>query len=178
VERRYSSYSFTTSALDGGEWSASRPSRALPPGERTSGTHWTGGWVGPRAGWTRDRGKILSPCRGSNPDHLVVQPVVRHYTARANPLPYYEVYTTLILIMVNALLYAMDCIQEIIWLGALTFVWKCLDYTVFKCLIMNSSQVSLNTVRCCNLMVSEIVIALSFTVLQEKRMICSSAVLH
>jgi hypothetical protein len=32
-ERRYSSYSFTTSALDGGEWSASRPCRALPPGK-------------------------------------------------------------------------------------------------------------------------------------------------
>jgi hypothetical protein len=30
---RYSSYSFTTSALDGGEWSASRPGRALPPGK-------------------------------------------------------------------------------------------------------------------------------------------------
>jgi hypothetical protein len=30
-ERMYSSYSFTTSALDGGEWSASRPGRALPP---------------------------------------------------------------------------------------------------------------------------------------------------
>jgi hypothetical protein len=29
----YSSYSFTTSALDGGEWSASRPCRALPPGK-------------------------------------------------------------------------------------------------------------------------------------------------
>jgi hypothetical protein len=28
-ERRYSSYSLTTSALDGGEWSASRPGRAL-----------------------------------------------------------------------------------------------------------------------------------------------------
>jgi hypothetical protein len=28
-ERKYSSYSFTTSALDGGEWSASRPERAL-----------------------------------------------------------------------------------------------------------------------------------------------------
>jgi hypothetical protein len=27
-ERRYSSYSFSTLALDGGEWSASRPSRA------------------------------------------------------------------------------------------------------------------------------------------------------
>jgi hypothetical protein len=32
-ERRYSSYSFTTSALDGGEWSASCPGRALPPGK-------------------------------------------------------------------------------------------------------------------------------------------------
>jgi hypothetical protein len=32
-DRRYSSYSFLTSALDGGEWSASRPGRALPPGK-------------------------------------------------------------------------------------------------------------------------------------------------
>jgi hypothetical protein len=32
-ERRYTSYSFSTSALDGGEWSASRPGRALPPGK-------------------------------------------------------------------------------------------------------------------------------------------------
>jgi hypothetical protein len=32
-ERRYSSYSFLTSAVDGGEWSASRPGRALPPGK-------------------------------------------------------------------------------------------------------------------------------------------------
>jgi hypothetical protein len=29
----YSSYSFSTSALDGGEWSASRPGRALAPGK-------------------------------------------------------------------------------------------------------------------------------------------------
>jgi hypothetical protein len=29
----YSSYSFSTSALDGGEWSASRPGRALLPGK-------------------------------------------------------------------------------------------------------------------------------------------------
>jgi hypothetical protein len=29
-ERRYSSYSFLTSALDGGEWSVSHPGRALP----------------------------------------------------------------------------------------------------------------------------------------------------
>jgi hypothetical protein len=33
-ERIYSSYSFTTSAVDGCEWSASRPGRALLPGKR------------------------------------------------------------------------------------------------------------------------------------------------
>jgi hypothetical protein len=33
VERKYSSYSFTTSALDGNKWSASRPGRALAPGK-------------------------------------------------------------------------------------------------------------------------------------------------
>jgi hypothetical protein len=32
-DRRYSSYSFLTSALEGGEWSASRPGLALPPGK-------------------------------------------------------------------------------------------------------------------------------------------------
>jgi hypothetical protein len=32
-DRRYSSYSFLTSALEGGEWSASCPGRALPPGK-------------------------------------------------------------------------------------------------------------------------------------------------
>jgi hypothetical protein len=31
--RNYSSYSLLTSALDGGEWSASRPGRALPLGK-------------------------------------------------------------------------------------------------------------------------------------------------
>jgi hypothetical protein len=32
-ERKYSSYSFLTSALDRGEWLASRPGRALPQGK-------------------------------------------------------------------------------------------------------------------------------------------------
>jgi hypothetical protein len=32
-ERKYSSYSFTTSALNGGKWSESRPGLALPPGK-------------------------------------------------------------------------------------------------------------------------------------------------
>jgi len=38
-----------TSALDGGEWSASRPGRVTSR-ERTPGTHWIGGWVRPRTG--------------------------------------------------------------------------------------------------------------------------------
>jgi hypothetical protein len=79
-ERSYSSYSFLTSALDWGEWSASHPA-ALCPGERTPGIHCTGGWVGPRAGLDTDaRGKILCPCRGSNLHRLVVQSAARHYT--------------------------------------------------------------------------------------------------
>jgi hypothetical protein len=39
---------YLTSALDAGEWSASRTGR-FTPRERASGTHWIGGWVGPRA---------------------------------------------------------------------------------------------------------------------------------
>jgi hypothetical protein len=37
-----------TSALVGGDWSASLPSRCTL-GERARGTHWIGGWMGPRA---------------------------------------------------------------------------------------------------------------------------------
>jgi len=37
-----------TSALDGGEWSASCP-RHFSPRERAPGTHWTGGYISPRA---------------------------------------------------------------------------------------------------------------------------------
>jgi hypothetical protein len=37
-----------TAALEGGEWSAARPDRTLPPRERPS-TYFTGGWVGHRA---------------------------------------------------------------------------------------------------------------------------------
>jgi hypothetical protein len=67
-ERRYSSYSFITSALDRGEWSASRSGRVLPPGKWTPGTHCTGAWVGPRAGLdTEATGKILSPLPGIEP---------------------------------------------------------------------------------------------------------------
>jgi hypothetical protein len=40
---------FLTSVLVGGEWLASRPS-CFTSGEGAPGTHWIGGWVGPRSG--------------------------------------------------------------------------------------------------------------------------------
>jgi hypothetical protein len=40
---------FLTWALVGGEWSPSDRYR-FTPGEKWPGTHWIGGWVGPRAG--------------------------------------------------------------------------------------------------------------------------------
>jgi hypothetical protein len=61
----YSSYSFSTSALDGGEWSACR---ALAPGGKIPGTRCTGGWVGPRACLdTEVKRKILLPLPGIEP---------------------------------------------------------------------------------------------------------------
>jgi hypothetical protein len=81
----YISNSFLTLTLDGGEWSASRPGRALAL-EKGPLVPIVGGWVGLRAGLdTGVTGKILCPCRESNLDRKVVQPVVRHYTAWATP---------------------------------------------------------------------------------------------
>jgi hypothetical protein len=60
---------FLTSAVDGGEWSASPPGRFIPR-ERVPATHWIGGWVDPRAGLDTVVKKIPSPCRDSNPRSL------------------------------------------------------------------------------------------------------------
>jgi hypothetical protein len=51
---------------------------ALYPGERTPGTHCTGGWGGPRAGLdTESRGDILCLCWGSNQARPVCSPTLR-----------------------------------------------------------------------------------------------------
>ena len=62
-----------TVALEGGEWSAARPSRTLP--RERPGTHFTGGCVGPRAGL---EGRKISSPPGFDPQ--TVQPVVSRYT--------------------------------------------------------------------------------------------------
>jgi hypothetical protein len=79
-EWRYSSTHSLTSALDGDEWSASRPSR-FTPRERTHGTHWIGGWVGHRVVLDAVvKRKIPSPRRESNTRTPIVQPVAQRYT--------------------------------------------------------------------------------------------------
>jgi hypothetical protein len=54
---------FLTSALVGGEWSASHSDR-FTPGERAAGTHWIGGWVGLRTGLDDVEKRKISPLPG------------------------------------------------------------------------------------------------------------------
>jgi hypothetical protein len=81
-DRRYSSYSFLTSALEGGGWSASRPGRALPPGkEPPVPTVQEDGWA-PEPVWTqRLEEKSSVPSGDRTP---AVQSVVSHYTIEMN----------------------------------------------------------------------------------------------
>jgi hypothetical protein len=67
---------FLTSALDGGEWSVSRPCRFTPE-ERAPGTNGIEGWMGLKAGVDAvDKRKSCSAGKRT----VVVQPVVRRYT--------------------------------------------------------------------------------------------------
>jgi hypothetical protein len=67
-KRRYSSYLFLTSALDGSEWSASRPGRALPPRKGPPvPIVQEAGWA-PEPVWTQKlEEKILLPLLGIKP---------------------------------------------------------------------------------------------------------------
>jgi hypothetical protein len=72
-ERRYSSNSFLTSALDGGEWSASLPGHALPWGKDPRHPFYRSlGGPQSRSGHRGYREKFFA-------DLPVVQSVVRHY---------------------------------------------------------------------------------------------------
>jgi hypothetical protein len=80
-------HSFLTSALDGGEWSASRTSRFIS-GVRVAGSNCTEGWVGPRAGMddmVKGKNPIILPAGNlAPPPRLpVVQPVIQKHLADA-----------------------------------------------------------------------------------------------
>jgi hypothetical protein len=80
-ERKYSCYSFSTLALDGGEWSASHPDHALVPGKGPLlPIVQVAGWA-PEPVWTqRLEEEFFHLCGGSNLDRLVIQLVARHFT--------------------------------------------------------------------------------------------------
>jgi hypothetical protein len=86
-ERKYSSYPFLTSALDSGEWSVSRPGRAVvlgrgplvPTVQRLGGV--------PELVWTqRLQEKSFRLCHGSKLNRPVIQPIARHYADWATRL--------------------------------------------------------------------------------------------
>jgi hypothetical protein len=78
---RHKSTYCLTSALDGGEWLASRPGR-FNSTEGSPSTHCIGGWVGPRAGLDSVLFPVLAGIR--TPDH----PVLYHW---AIPAPHFVV---------------------------------------------------------------------------------------
>jgi hypothetical protein len=66
-ERKYSSYSFSTFALDGVSGPRHPPAMLYPRG-KDPGTHCRGDWVGPRASLdTEVRGENLSPLLAIEP---------------------------------------------------------------------------------------------------------------
>jgi hypothetical protein len=74
----YSSTHSLTLALDGGEWSGSRPD-CFAPKERARSTYCVGCLVGPRVGLDAVvKRKIPSHCRDSNSQ--IIQPVAQRYT--------------------------------------------------------------------------------------------------
>jgi hypothetical protein len=78
-----------TSALDGGEWSASQ-SGCFTSRERAPSTRWIGAWFGPRAILdTVAKRKILKPAGIRSPDHAARIPALYHW---ANPAPWVNWY--------------------------------------------------------------------------------------
>jgi hypothetical protein len=57
-------HAFLTSALDGGERSASRSGRFIPR-DRFLNAHWIGGWMGPRICLTAEKRNISAPNFGT-----------------------------------------------------------------------------------------------------------------
>jgi hypothetical protein len=77
---------FLTSALVGGEWSASRTGR-FTSGERAPSIRWIGGWVDPRVGLDDTEKRIFLNLPGLELRPPVVRPVTSRHTYYAIPAP-------------------------------------------------------------------------------------------
>jgi hypothetical protein len=75
---------YLTLALVGDEWCHNPAALPNPPGERAPGTHWIGGWVGPRAIQDDVEKRKFLTLLGLK---LRLQPVASHYTDFAIPAP-------------------------------------------------------------------------------------------
>jgi hypothetical protein len=84
---KVNSYSFLISALDGGEWSASRPGRALPPENGPPVPIEQEAGCAPEPVWTQRLEEKSSASVGDRTP--VVQSVVRHYADWATLAPTY-----------------------------------------------------------------------------------------
>jgi hypothetical protein len=82
-ERMYCSYSFTTSAYDGGEWSASRPGRVLAPGKGLTVPIVQEAGRAPEPVWSQRLEEKSFPSAGDRTS--IVQSVARHYNDWATP---------------------------------------------------------------------------------------------
>jgi hypothetical protein len=79
-EEVYSSHSFLTSELDGGEWSSSFPGRALPPGKGTPVPIEQEVESAPEPVWTQRLEEQFFVSAGDRTPIAPIQSVVRHYT--------------------------------------------------------------------------------------------------
>jgi hypothetical protein len=82
---------FLTSALAGGERSASRPYRFTPE-ESEPSTHWIGGWVHPRFGLDDVEKRKFLVLPGLELRHFGRQPVASRYTDCAISTRYKDTY--------------------------------------------------------------------------------------
>jgi hypothetical protein len=117
---------------------------ALYPWERNPRIHCTGGWVGPRAGLdTEARGKILCPCRGSNPDRPVIQVQVQvqvllnntpkpNVVQRSTRLKLYKTLALPILLYGSEILTIKQCNKNRFLTAEMKSFWRRARYTLLK----------------------------------------------
>jgi hypothetical protein len=75
-ERKLAAHSLYGTSWD--NWVSVTPRPRFNPREKTTGSHWTGGWVGLRVGL--DTGSRKKTFASGGDGTAVVQSVVRHYT--------------------------------------------------------------------------------------------------